>query len=327
MTAVPDADVITTPATMLTFLRGVERRSLVLAQLQCADADVAEGVLDAASELFCKQAGEWLMATWPLRFWSLLTASPVLRRSPMPGNWQAPFAVLGSIDSEDRLALLLRIVAGLDERMAADVMGLDQAHYRQALARACPRDAAGEPDALAWRALAEAAQLQIRALPPQRLGLLQRLQPSVADAAPRLRANDPLVRPRRHERRKRVQRWPQQAWWRNALVLAAVLALVLGAWWWHKRAPAVVADSDAEAALVQVEDLPADDDLPPPLPTPPISAADQAMLSDPELETVREGGFYAWLAAGSPLPVDESESRVNAAEPASSGLETVDDAN
>jgi hypothetical protein len=160
MTAVADVDVAAPSTTVLTFLRGIERRSLVLIQLQCADADAGDGVLEDACKAFSTHAEQWPMACWPLRFWALLAAAPALRRSPMPGNWPAPFNSLAMIASDDRLALLLRIVAGLDEDVAAQALVIDQEQYRQALARACPRDPAGQPDATAWRSLAEAAQQQ-----------------------------------------------------------------------------------------------------------------------------------------------------------------------
>ncbi|PWH29021.1 hypothetical protein CEX93_02015 [Xanthomonas euvesicatoria] len=47
MTVVPDAPV--TPAALSAFLRGVERRGLVLAQLQCGDVAAAERALAAGA--------------------------------------------------------------------------------------------------------------------------------------------------------------------------------------------------------------------------------------------------------------------------------------
>lgn len=158
MTVVPDAPV--TPAALSASLRGVERRGLVLAQLQCGDVAAAERALAAALRAFSSQAAGRPMAGWPMRFWSLLATAPPLRREPMPGTWLPPFTVLGRMQTADRLALLLRIVAGLEEEVASDVQGIAVADYRQSLARACPRDAAGNPDAQAWRVLAEAAQTE-----------------------------------------------------------------------------------------------------------------------------------------------------------------------
>ncbi|EFF45646.1 conserved hypothetical protein [Xanthomonas citri pv. aurantifolii str. ICPB 11122] len=188
MTVVPDAPV--TPAALSAFLRGVERRGLVLAQLQCGDVAAAERALAAALRAFSSQAAGRPMAGWPMRFWSLLATAPPLRREPMPGTWLPPFTALGRMQTADRLALLLRIVAGLEEGVASEVQGVETADYRQLLARACPRDAAGNPDAQAWRALAEAAQVELRDLSPAQLTRLGQLRDSALAGMP-LHAAEP----------------------------------------------------------------------------------------------------------------------------------------
>ncbi|QYF46745.1 hypothetical protein HZS93_04105 [Xanthomonas citri] len=182
MTVVPDAPV--TPAALSAFLRGVERRGLVLAQLQCGDVAAAERALAAALRAFGSQAAGRPMAGWPMRFWSLLATAPPLRSEPMPGTWLPPFTALGRMQTADRLALLLRIVAGLEEGVASEVQGVETADYRQLLARACPRDAAGNPDAQAWRALAEAAQVELRDLSPAQLTRLGQLRDSALAGMP-----------------------------------------------------------------------------------------------------------------------------------------------
>lgn len=128
MTVVPDAPV--TPAALSAFLRGVERRGLVLAQLQCGDDAAAERALAAALRAFSGQAAGRPMAGWPMRFWSLLAAAPPLRREPMPGTWLPPFTALGRMQSADRLALLLRIVGGLQEADASEVQGMETPRTR-----------------------------------------------------------------------------------------------------------------------------------------------------------------------------------------------------
>jgi hypothetical protein len=75
-----------------------------------------------------------------------------------------------------RLGLLLRLVAGLPEDEAAAVLAIDADGYRRLLADACPRDAGGQPDAAAWRVLAEALQAQLRGLSPERLAAIARLR-------------------------------------------------------------------------------------------------------------------------------------------------------
>lgn len=328
MTVVTTAEATDPPAALSAFLRGVERRGLVLAQLQCADEAAAEAALMAAASVFRSRADEAVIALWPLRFWSLLVAAPALRLLPMAGSWQVPFSALGAIGSDDRLALLLRIVGGLDESVAAEVMGTDVPAYQQALARACPRDADGQPDALAWRALAEAAQREVRELPPERLERLRRQREMLGKSS--LRApSTPVgesVAARRKVRPQRQLRWPGLGWRRIALLLAVVVTLVAGGWWWYRYSSAPLANAGGDAVIVRVEELPDDGRLPAPVAAPSIAAADLAMLSDVEFETAREADFYAWVAAGGPLPADESEPRSSAAVPAAAGLEANDDA-
>ncbi len=340
MTVVPDAPV--TPAALSAFLRGVERRGLVLAQLQCGDVTAAERALAAALRAFSSQAAGRPMAGWPMRFWSLLATAPPLRREPMPGTWLPPFTVLGRIQTPDRLALLLRIVAGLEEEAAGEVQGIAVADYRQSLARACPRDAAGNPDAQAWRALAEAAQMELRDLTSSqltRLGQLRdaslagvALQPAIPAHAPR-RAAPARVRP------KRQWHWPQLDRRHAGIalgVLALALLLTVLAWWWTHRRPTLppepVSQAPAgvlhvtDAAPVLVEELPASDLQKAPA-APAMDPRDQTMLADPDLELARAADFYAWYAAGHPVPADESGAHATAAEQPSAPLETVDDDN
>ncbi|MEA9557130.1 hypothetical protein VC273_14795 [Xanthomonas nasturtii] len=343
MTVVPDAPV--TPAALSAFLRGVERRGLVLAQLQCGDVAAAERALAAALRAFSSQAAGRPMAGWPMRFWSLLATAPPLRREPMPGTWLPPFTVLGRMQTPDRLALLLRIVAGLEEEAASDVQGIAVADYRQSLARACPRDSAGNPDAQAWRVLAEAAQTELRDLTPSQLTRLSQLRdaslagvalqpaiPAEAPPAPR-RATPARVRPRRQ------WHWPQLDRRHAGIALgglALVLLLTVLGWWWTHRRPSLppepVSQAPAgvlhvtDAAPVVVEELPASD-LPEAPAAPGMDPRDQTMLADPDLELARAADFYAWYAAGHPVPADESGAHATAAEQPSAPLETVDDDN
>ncbi|MFC0153796.1 hypothetical protein ACFFJ4_09260 [Xanthomonas dyei] len=343
MTVVPDAPV--TPAALSAFLRGVERRGLVLAQLQCGDVAAAERALAAALRAFSSQAAGRPMAGWPMRFWSLLATAPPLRREPMPGTWLPPFTALGRMQTPDRLALLLRIVAGLEEEAASDVQGIAVADYRQSLARACPRDSAGNPDAQAWRVLAEAAQTELRDLTPSQLTRLSQLRdaslagvalqpaiPAEAPPAPR-RATPARARP------KRQWHWPQLDRRHAGIALGglalALLLTVLGWWWTHRRpslpsepvsqAPAGVLHV-TDAAPVLVEELPASDLQKAPA-APGMDPRDQTMLADPDLELARVADFYAWYAAGHPVPADESGAHATAAEQPSAPLETVDDDN
>ncbi|WP_355585346.1 hypothetical protein [Xanthomonas cannabis] len=340
MTVVPDAPV--TPAALSAFLRGVERRGLVLAQLQCGDVAAAERALAAALRAFSSQAAGRPMAGWPMRFWSLLATAPPLRREPMPGTWLPPFTALGRMQTTDRLALLLRIVAGLEEDAASEVQGIAAADYRQSLARACPRDAAGNPDAQAWRVLAEAAQQELRELGPAQLTRLSQLRDAALAGVPLQPPATPVQTAPAVERPSRVRtqrswRWPQVTRRHAGIglgVLALALLLAVVGWWWTHRRPALppepVSQAPAgvlhvtDAAPVLVEELPGAD-LPDSAAAAGPDPRDQAMLADPDLELARSADFYAWYAAGHPVPKDESGAHATAAELPSAPLETVDD--
>ena len=172
----PQDTVGSPPAALAAFLRGCERRGAVFAELQCGDPDRGDVALAAALRAFRGNAAALPMADWPVRFWSLLSAAPPLRTAAPDARWPGALSALAAAAPLDRAALLLRLAGGLQEADAADALGLDGAAYRDALARACPRDALGHPDAAAWRAVAEAIQTQLRELPPDRLAKLARLR-------------------------------------------------------------------------------------------------------------------------------------------------------
>lgn len=318
------------------FLRGVERRALVVAELQAGDAAVGERAVAVAMRAFAGHAAQLLMVEWPARFWGLLCSTPQLLKPTSPGNWNPAFAHLGTLAAGERLALLLRIGAGLDETAASTVLGVDATAYRRALAGACPVDADGHPDAGSWRALAEQVQALIRDLSPPRLQQLEQLRDSVitgalpaAAAAPIAAGNSPRVEEERRRkpapRRKPAKPWTLRTW--LLLCLPLLLLAVVALWWWRTHT-VVSTDPDAGKGLVdngpvQVESLP--DDSPPAGPgEDPHAAADAAMLADPALDTARDADFHAWYAAGGPIPVDESQPQPSRPEPAGAALETAD---
>lgn len=299
MTAASPSDGAAAPPALAAFLRGIERRAAVLAELQSGSVERGVPALAAAMRAFRSHAATLPMADWPLRFWKLLAAVPSLRQvaTAAGSGWPAPLAHLGEVEAGDRLALLLRIVAGLDEPTAAQVLNQTTQDYQQALARACPRDAGGRPDAAGWRALADAAQQHLRELPPARLQALAQLRDAaIAGAAPTpAPAASPAARPRRRGGGRGLSRARLAA----AVGVVVVLAL-LGTVWWG-RTPSRPAATGAGSALalgdtgpVQVEELPAEPDA---STAPPLPAAAPAPLPEP---AVYDLDFFAWYAAGAP---------------------------
>ncbi|OAX62510.1 hypothetical protein [Xanthomonas graminis] len=325
MTAAPPSDGVVAPPALAAFLRGIERRAAVLAELQSGSVERGAPALAAAMRAFRSHAATLPMADWPLHFWKLLAAVPSLRQivTAARSGWPLPLAHLGKLTAADRLALLLRIVAGLDEPTAAQVLNQSTQDYQQALARACPRDVGGQPDAAGWRALADAAQQHLRELPPARLQALAQLRDAAIAAAPPTPALAPAapapVRPRRRSGGRGLTRARLAA-----AVSVVVVVVLLGTWWWG-RMPSRPAAAGAGSGLalgaagpVQVEELPAESET---RSAPPLPAAAPAALPEP---AVYDLDFFAWYAAGAPpariersAPSAEEAAEAAAAQPAS----------
>ena len=294
------------------FVRGIERRALVVAEFQTGEVLVAERAVAVAMRAFVPAAVDQPMAGWSTHFWRLLATTPQLRDTAADGLWPQDLAHLSQLADADRMALLLRIGAGLDEQQAAEVLGVPVDAYCQSLALACPRDAAGQPDPQAWRALAEAVQARVRDLSPERQAQLSRLRdslvvelpvtPARADAEPVMQAER---RPQRAAARQRPASGAGQWLW--LLTGAALLAGVAWAWMASGDAPEPAAADQAPAGLdadnpVQQENL-QQLELPPPAPP----AAPEPLLEPGQAALPKQADFLAWLAAGAPLPVDESQ--------------------
>lgn len=329
MTAVPAPVSSTAAGALAAFLRGVERRALVVAELQCGDAARAEQTLVAVMRAFAAVASDLPMAQWPTRFWTLLGQRQVLRE-PVGGQWQPPLAALGEMAPLPRLALLLRVGGSLDEGIAMRVLDQDEAGYQHLLADACPRDVHGQPDASAWRQLAEQVQGRIRDLPAKRLQQLQQPAAAVASTeAPTTswRAPQRDERAPAHGKRRRPNARPR---WRGPLILLVTVAVLLVAalGWRHWQGHSFGSDVPlpegvvGEAGPVTVEALPPSTVNVPPVATPVQAADDATMLGDRDYPLVADADLYAWTAAGGPLPVDESQSKPSRPEPASTTLET-----
>jgi len=321
MTAASASRSPTAAGALSAFLRGVERRALVVAELQAGNAARAEQALVAVMRAFAAVASDLPMAQWPPRFWALLAARQALRETP-DAQWEPALQHLAGLSPMVRLALLLRIGAGLDEDTAARILDASVDDYQHALAEACPRDAAGRPDAAGWRALAEQVQQRIRDLPPQRLQELH--QPSASAATGSAAPASWRAVQHKDERPAVRRRRPSRPRWRGPLILVAsavvVLAAALG--WRHWSAPAADAAAPGSDAAVTVEPLEREAPKVAPAGIDPMASDDAAMLADPDFAQVADADLHAWFAAGGPLPVDESQARPSRPEPAAAGLET-----
>ena len=318
------------PAALSAFLRGVERRGALFAELQCGDREAGESALAAAMRAFRNHAGTLPMAEWPRRFWTLLVATPQLRQSAPMAQWPAGVETLAGLPPLPRQALLLRLAASLPEEEAAAVLGIAPEVHEQALASACPRDASGQPDALAWRALAEAIQSLLRDLPPQRLAHLACLREAaiLGTRAERPASAKRSVSP--------VQTPPRRRRWPWVVLVLALCAIALAAtWWWPQWQASRKIDAHLDGGVQRLQDQVeiASEDLPE---QPPAAKYDAtaALLTHPDFELVlepqdeaiaREADFLAWYAAGASAPLEAQEERTETAAPSkATGTETSD---
>lgn len=278
-----------TPAALSAFLRGIERRGAVFAELHCGDAIRGDQGLALALRMFNEHARAQPFPRWPGLFWRALLATPQLRTGAPSPYWPGELAALGKLGNGPRAALLLRLVAGLGDGDAAEALGVAPATYRLALRQALPRDADGQADAAAWRALADAVQARLRDVPAARLAHLARLR----EAAVQGRRPDligPLPEPRVVDE-ARPSRWVRGALW--AGFAACVAALVLSFAW-----PSLL--TGIGPADIRVRALPAAEA--------PAARydAELALLTERDFELLVEGealpprddpAFYAWYAA------------------------------
>ena len=173
-TAVASAAGRSAPPALAAFLRGVERRGAVLAELQCGDAATGDAALAATMRQFRAEAGRLPMDQWPGRFWTLLLAQPGLREHPPLAMELDETDCLARLGGGPRAALLLRLAAGLEPAEAAAVLDIAEPTYRLAVQRALPRHADGRADPQAWQRLGDQVRRRTKTLPPPRLVRLGR---------------------------------------------------------------------------------------------------------------------------------------------------------
>ncbi len=146
------------PAALTAFLKGIEPRADVLARAQAGPSLDSARLLAEVREEFCARAPKLPLAEWPLRYWGLLLARDELAR-PLR---QAPNHPLYRLAHTRRLAVLLRLVVGLEPPGAARVMGLSETAYRALWSDAQDKleeDGVGPAVLLRWN---EAFQAEVR---------------------------------------------------------------------------------------------------------------------------------------------------------------------
>lgn len=276
-------------AALTGFLRGIERRAAVFAELACGDSRRGDAAVVAAVHAFCRAAARAPLADWEACFWSLLLDTLQLRRDPGAGHWPAPWTRLAELGPGLRVALLLRLVAQLDDRRAAALLGLAPATQASAVEQALGTRAA--PDSPRWQAWVQACRQQLRLLDGERLARLVRMR----EAALHGRAPRPA---------------PARRVWRKPLLWAGLATCVLAfAATFLRTVPArdptpeisvtalppadpPLARFDAETALLTHRDF------------------DQLAAPPAQQSLARDLAFYAWYAAqssaGAPLPANAS---------------------
>lgn len=280
------------PAALSAFLRGIERRGAVLAELQAGDAAAGDAALVAAMAGFRALAAETALNEWPARFWSLLLTQPGLRQRTAVAIALDATDRLGELGSGPRAALLLRLAAGLAETEAAAVLHVAPATYRMALQRALPRHADGRADPQAWQQLREQIHRRIKTLPPDRLQRLAQardaaLRNAAPGAAPPGRQAPVAARPR--------PRWLMPLLW--SLLALCALAFAATFWWpsglpggWLGDGPDGVTVAPLAEGSGPAERYSRDAGL--------IADGDFGLLADPQGEAASAAvDFDSWLAA------------------------------
>ncbi|WP_143148775.1 DUF3106 domain-containing protein [Thermomonas hydrothermalis] len=152
------------PSAVAAFLRGVDRRARLLAQIQTGDARAGQTAVIAASRVFATEASQWPMPEWPRVFWRLLLSTPAMGhtvRRPAAGLLPG----IARLPPAQRAAVLLHLVAGLDDTDGAAVLDLALTDYHARIRAALPQDPHGQPDLDVWRAWHAAVKRALDTLP------------------------------------------------------------------------------------------------------------------------------------------------------------------
>ena len=287
----PVAPDIPSPAAVTAFLRGLDRRARLFAGVQAGDPVAAQHALAVVGRVFSGEAGQWPIAEWPRQYWRLLLAAPSLRKPPV----EVPTPQLpgiGRLAVETRAAVLLHLVAGLDDTDASAALGIDIATYQARIRDALPRDALGQPDVDVWRAWRAAAERELSRVPepeaPPIAPVAAATKPASESTFPRKVDSDPSSADARHHHR---MRW---LWAGVALCLVAMVAT----FFLHPRGRAVLDQWRAE-----IKREPLDAAAPPKARFDAADIAlhpDRELLASPaELAFARQLPLLAWLEVAS----------------------------
>lgn len=290
---------VSSPPAIAAFVRGVGQRALLLATVQAGAVNPAEQALAVVARVFASEAGQWPIAQWPRQYWRLLLATPHLRQ-PNPSAPDLPLPGIARLPPTQRAALLLQLVAELDDATAASALGTSIDAYQEAIRDGLPRDPLGQPDIDVWRAWRAAVQRALANAEPAPATLIasSRTEPAARPAKPAKRkpGNSRLADdagasagPHRHVR------------WLWLGVAVCVLAFAT-TFFLHPAGRAVL---QRWTATIKVEALPAAD-----APQARFDAGDIALHPDRALlEAPEEAGHASQLALLSWLVVNSEDPR------------------
>lgn len=266
------------------FLRGIERRAFVFAQVQSGRDDEALAAVGRAMRTFRSVSAVTPLSGWPAGFWSLLLAQAEL------SGGQAPEPELSHLGAGPRAALLLRLVGGLDFAHAAQVLGVAEPTYRFALQRALQQLGEAGVSYAALGHLRERLHRQVKTLPAHHVEALAEQRGRVLrDEAEPAPAEPPPPSP-----------WPRRLAWAVLLLLAIGFAATF-----REPAPPLLPGG--------VQDLPAEAPVQPEVPASgdadQVIHPDYAALARPEdAALAHDLAFLSWLAARDGAPPDAEAS-------------------
>jgi DNA-directed RNA polymerase specialized sigma24 family protein len=264
------------PAALLAFLRGLERRARTLAEAQCGDAARADTIWTDTADAFPAEAAGLPVASWPVRFWARLLAHPSM------AVVEASTSPLAALGPGPRAAVLLRLVAGLDPRPAAEVLGVSEPTYRYALQRGLEQARAAGIDAEALQALRNQWQRQPAPTAPRPQAYEPAPLAAPAPAPEPILESAPAPSPVARLPRSTAPRWIALA----ALAIAAVLAV---GWWLRAPAP--------EPLPPPVAITP--EPLGEPAPLAPVTHPDYALVAaTDDVALAADLDLLSWMAAG-----------------------------